>query len=194
MSIRHIAVFSGKGGVGKSTLSAALAQLSGAVLVDCDPQLTATDWGDRREASPEVVSAQLGRVPVLLEQHARAVIDTPGVLLGNVHLALEAVDLVVLVTGDRQPEIDALPASLHSARQSGTPIVVLINRVHPSSDPNPLQEYIQLLGATVCPIVMRERAAHYHAWAQGQTAIEFDPSSAAAAEVQQVWSWLNGQA
>ena len=190
MSIKSIAVFSGKGGVGKTTLAAALAQISGRTLIDCDPQLTATDWGDRRTAAPSVISAQLGRVPLLVEQQRRVVVDTPGALIGNLTAALRAVDLVVLVTGDGQPEIDALPASIDAAVGTGTPVVVVLNRIHPLSSCGELIEVIAGLGATVCPEVVRERSAHRRAWVDGQTAVEYDPDSTAAAEVHRVWQWL----
>jgi len=43
-----IVVFNGKGGVGKSTIAANLAVISGASLLDADPQATCCYWGDRR--------------------------------------------------------------------------------------------------------------------------------------------------
>lgn len=189
---RSIAVFSGKGGVGKTTIAAALAQISGRTLIDTDPQLTATDWGDRRTAAPSVISAQLGRVPQLLTQHPGAVIDTPGAMVGNLSAALRAVDLVLLVTGDGQPELDALPASIDTAIAAGTPFWVVLNRLHPRVSHDSLVEVITDLNAPVCPIVIRERSAHRRAWMDGQTAIEAEPDGKAADEVHRLWQWLEG--
>jgi chromosome partitioning protein len=193
MTLQRIAVFSGKGGVGKTTIAAALAQVSGSTLLDTDPQLTATDWGDRRSEPPAVISAQLGRVPQLLEQHPRAVIDTPGALVGNLSAALRAVDLTLLVTGDGQPELDALPASIDTAKAAGTPFVVVLNRLHPLASCGELMELIEHLGAPVCPVVIRERSAHRRAWEHGLTANEHDPDGAAARQIRSLWLWLSNR-
>ena len=83
-----IAVIAQKGGTGKTTLTLALAvaaQLAGKVtaIVDLDPQATASNWSDRREAeSPVVVSAQPARLPHVLTSAetsgaAMVLIDTP---------------------------------------------------------------------------------------------------------------------
>jgi chromosome partitioning protein len=83
-----IAVIAQKGGTGKTTLTLALAvaaQLAGKVtaIVDLDPQSTASNWSDRREAeSPVVVSAQPARLPHVLTSAeasgaALLLIDTP---------------------------------------------------------------------------------------------------------------------
>lgn len=190
---RSIAVFSGKGGVGKTTLAAAIAQVSGRTLIDTDPQLTATDWGDRRTAQSSVISAQLGRVPQLLTQHPGAVIDTPGALVGSLSQALRAVDLVLLVTGDGQCEIDALPASLDMVQSTGKRVITLLNRLHPRINPEPLMALITDLGSEVCPVVVRERSIHRRAWVEGQTALEHDPNSPAATEVRTLWHWIEAQ-
>ena len=57
-----------KGGTGKTTVALGLsvaASLAGMVsaIIDIDPQATATNWKDRREAeNPAVVSAQASRL------------------------------------------------------------------------------------------------------------------------------------
>ena len=189
--VRSIAVFSGKGGVGKTTIAATLAQIAGLTLIDADPQCSSLDWAELREAkTPEVVSSPLVRLPKLLEQLPGCVIDLPGALVGNVAPVLAAVDLVLLVTGDRQHELNALPQSLELVAQAGTPCHVILNRLHPFSDPAPVVELVQEIGGQVAPVYLRERAAHYKAASQGLTAVEFEPDGAAAAEVLKLWDWI----
>ena len=56
-STYKIAVFSGKGGVGKSTMSAILSVAAkDSILIDCDPQASLSHWGDLRDSDPEVIS------------------------------------------------------------------------------------------------------------------------------------------
>lgn len=198
MSVQHrpsIAVFSGKGGVGKSTISAALAQHRNCPLIDCDPQLTAFDWGERRSTSLPVVSAHLARVPSLLKEYPGAIVDTPGLLVGNLATVFKAVDLVLLVTGDRQPELDALPASIDMVKDSGAEFAIVVNRVHPFANADPLVEFIRSLDATllVYSKALRERSQHYKAWPLGQTAMELDPESAAANEIHDLNYWLESR-
>mgnify|MGYP006279930913 CR=1 FL=1 len=192
--VSSIAVFSGKGGVGKTTISIALAQYTGKVLIDADPQCSATDWADMRSGgSPTVISAQLNRVPKLLEQHPQVIIDTPGAIAGNIQTALREVSLILLVTGDRQFELNALSQSVDMGISVGKPVVVLLNRLHPFTDPAPIREAIQGLDVEVCPIVIRERSAHYKSLVHGQTAAEYEPEGAAATEIAQLCQWLEAR-
>jgi len=62
--MRVVAVLSEKGGAGKTTTAvhlAVAAQLAGldTVIIDLDPQASATDWADRRGSKPEAVAIPL---------------------------------------------------------------------------------------------------------------------------------------
>ena len=191
MSLSTIALASGKGGVGKSFLACSLAQLSGWTLLDTDPQCSATAWGDTRDETPLVITTQLLWVATELKRHSQAIIDTPGALIGNLSSAMAAVDLVVIPANDNRFELEALPATLAIAQQCGKPAVVVLNRITPRADVREVIAYItEELSATVCPVVIRERAAHKRALLNGQTAQEAEPDSPAAAEIRDLWAWL----
>lgn len=187
---KTIAVFSGKGGVGKSLIACSLAQLTNRILIDTDPQLSSSDWGDLRTSPPEVISAQMGRIPALVQKYQECIIDTPGAITGNGMAALRAVDLILVPTGDRQPELNAVPATLDVAAQAGKPVVLVLNRLHPFTDPTPVKAALEELGSIVCPVVLRERSAHYKAVALGQSALEYEPDGAAATEIRALWDWI----
>jgi chromosome partitioning protein len=49
-------------------------------------------------------------------------------------------------------------------------------------------------GLSVCPEVLTERGAFFHAVAEGKVARELEPGGKAAAEIAAVWGWLCLQA
>ncbi len=100
-----IAIVSQKGGAGKTTLAISLAavalrhgQLS--LIIDADPQATASSWADWRGSEPpEVIDSAPGRIAVKVDQ-AKAegaklvIIDTPPHADVTATRAMEAADLL----------------------------------------------------------------------------------------------------
>lgn len=194
MSLSTIAVASGKGGVGKTTLAIALAQISGWHLVDADPQQSARGWVENREATEPVVSVTpLGQVPLLLTPET--IVDLPGALVGDLTPTLARVDLVLIPTTDAPLELDALPASVRLARNAGARPVVVLNRINPRGSVDALvSDLARLLQVPVSPVVVRERAVHRRAMGLGLTAAELEPTSPAATDIRALWAWLQGVA
>lgn len=187
---KTIAVFSGKGGVGKSTIAAALAVAAGdSIILDADPQATLATWGDRRNQEPSVLTVPMSRVGLTAAklQTRYAFIDTPGALVGGVLDVLRAADLVLVPTPIDQFDLDALGGTLDALSMAGRPSALVINRLHPSATAETALEIVQDIGCAVCPIVVRERASHKRAAIDGLTALESEPNSPAALEIQQVW-------
>jgi chromosome partitioning protein len=102
-----IAIVSQKGGTGKTTLAihlAASAERKGevALVIDADPQATASQWADwREEAPPEVIDSAPPRIAAKIEQAKEAgatfiVIDTPPHADTTASKAMEAADLVLI--------------------------------------------------------------------------------------------------
>ena len=193
---KTIAVFSGKGGVGKSTIAAALAVAAGnSTILDSDPQATLATWGDRRNQEPSVLTVPMSRAGLTAAklQTRYAFVDTPGALVGGVLDVLRTADLVVVPTPIDQFDLDALGGTLDALSMAGSASVLIINRLHPSASAETALEIVQDIGCLVCPVVVRERASHKRAAIDGLTALESEPNSPAATEIQQAWNWLQQQ-
>ena len=132
-----IALVSQKGGAGKTTLAINLAVASEladhpAVVVDLDPQASATAWGDSREAeTPVVVSAQAARLAEVLataREHgaALAIIDSAPHAEAAALAAARAADLVLVPCRASVLDLRAVTASQDIARLAGTPAAAVL--------------------------------------------------------------------
>jgi chromosome partitioning protein len=71
--VKKLVILSQKGGAGKTTIAVNLAVAAdrhglAAAVIDIDPQISATRWGDGRQAeAPVVVSSHAERLPHFLE-------------------------------------------------------------------------------------------------------------------------------
>jgi chromosome partitioning protein len=191
-----IAVFSGKGGVGKSTISAILAVAAGdSVLIDCDPQASLSHWGDLRESSPEVISLPPTRIKSKLPKitNEYVIVDTPGALVSGTLDALKLMDLIVVVTPVDTFELAALNDTLNTAEVARKPIVIVVNRLHPQARSENALGILSELDIPVCPTIIRERAIHRHLLVEGSTCFDKASDGVAARELGEVWSWIHNQ-
>lgn len=199
-----IAIIAQKGGTGKTTLALSLAveaQRYGktAAVIDLDPQATATNWGDRREAeTPVIVSAQPGRLRHVIdaarEQGADLVlIDTAA---RSEQAALEAAKAAALVLIPCRPAIYDLETVATTAElvgyAGGRPMAVILNGVPPrGSKREQAEEVIRGLTLPVCSASFGYRAAFNDAGALGLTAAEYDPEGKAALEIELVYRFVS---
>lgn len=197
-----IAIISQKGGSGKTTLAlhlAAAAQEAGSValIVDTDPQATASVWASwRGDAPPEVIDSPPPRLAAKVAQ-ARdqgaewIVIDTPPHADSAARAAVEIADLVLIPC---RPSAFDLAAIQTSAR-----LVQLLRKpaftVFTAGAPNAARVYaeagvlVEDYGAPACPLQLPDRATYRHAGAEGRTVLELDPRGKAAAEVRALYEW-----
>ena len=105
--MQTIALIAQKGGTGKTTLALALAvaaEKAGrtTVVIDLDPQATACNWADRRNAdTPIVVDAQPARLSKALEKAMQggvnlAIIDTPARSEQTALAAAKSANLIII--------------------------------------------------------------------------------------------------
>ena len=199
--MKVFAVVSQKGGAGKTMLACALAVAAeraglSALLVDLDPQGTATMWGALREAETPVVSAASPeRLKAVLgaARHAGArlaVIDTPPHSTEAALTAARACDLVLIPCRPSAADLHAIGASVELAREAGVEAVAILNAApvrHPLI--SQARDAVAGYGLATAPVVVHQRIDHVHAFTAGQSASEIARSKAGA-EIEQLFAWL----
>ncbi len=199
---RTIAIISQKGGAGKTTLAnhlAAAAMRAGQVslLIDTDPQASASQWAEWRQgAAPEVIDSAPPRIPAKIEAAVRQgaeliVIDTPPHADLAASKAAECADLVLIPCRPSAFDLAAMRTTIRLVDLLARPAFVVFtagppNAPHIYAD---AREVVAGFGGQTCPVVLPDRSAYRHAVAGGQTVFELDPGGKAASEVEQLHMW-----
>ena len=199
-----IAVIAQKGGTGKTTLTLSLAvaaERAGrtTAIVDLDPQSSASNWSDRREADkPVVVSAQPGRLSQVLtaaeESGADLVlIDTPPRAEQAAMAAAKAAHLVLIPCRPAIYDLETVSTTLELIRFAGDkPVAVILNGVPPRGPKREqAADILEGLALLVCPAAFGYRVAFDHSGTLGLTAQEYDPTGKAAQEIQHVYTYTS---
>lgn len=199
--MKTVAILSQKGGAGKTTLAIHLAVASEnagrtAVIIDLDPQASASQWKDSREAeSPVVVSAQPARLSAVLETARRGgaelvIIDTAPHSESAALAAARSADLILIPCRPAILDLRAISNTIDIANIAGKPVSVVLTSVPPRGNlKEDAADAVTSYGVTVAPAQMGQRAAFMHALTSGQSAQEYEPGGKAAAEVKQLYMW-----
>lgn len=201
--MKVIAVVGQKGGSGKTMTSENLAVIAAqaglkVLLVDLDPQITASKWGDRRTGdNPTVLSAQAGRLPHVLKaaeaQGADLVIlDTPP---KSAEITTEAARVAGLVLVPVRPQIndlETLPAIRDILTLAGSPKSAVVINSAPAKGQRhaSAKAYAERVGFRVCHIVLHHFVDYGDAPIDGLAVSEFEPSGKAAAEFQELYKFV----
>lgn len=202
-----IALISQKGGTGKTTIAVHLAtaftQAGKNVLVlDLDPQASAAEWHDAREAKfPHVESIQ----PVRLAKTAESAreIGTDVLILDTAPhseaTSVEAARLADLILIPCQPsimDIRAIGKTIQLMKLVQTPAFAIINAVqhHSIGAARQAEKTIEsVLGLPVAPCRLGERVAYNRCLITGHAAQEIEPEGKAANEIHRLWKWADAQ-
>ncbi len=199
--MKTIAILSQKGGAGKTTLAIHLAVAAGfarheAVIIDLDPQASATSWKDSRDDdAPVVVSAQATRLTSILETAKQngadvAVIDTAPHSENAALIAARAADLILIPCRPAILDLRAISNTIDIARLAGKPAIVVLNSVPPrGSLAADAAEAVKQYGLKIAPEQFTQRAAFMHALTGGLSAQEFEPKGKAALEAKRLYAW-----
>ena len=132
-----VAVMAQKGGVGKTTLALHLgveaAKAGRAVIIDMDPQSSATQWADGRCArQPLVVSCTPARLAISLQTAKRsgarfAFIDTAPAVEAPALAAVRAADFCLIVSRPGILDLRSIGINVEIAKLAGKPVALVIN-------------------------------------------------------------------
>lgn len=197
------AIVAEKGGVGKTMISVTLAAIAACrgrsvALIDLDPQVSATNWGDRRELdNPVVVSCQVARLEKVIEAAIEGgveliVIDTAGKATDAAIAASKAADFVLVPCQPNVSNLETLPKIKNILNVAGSPhAAVLINDAPIQGNRHlDAQEAVKSMGLEVAPLVIFHRVAHSDAGNIGQIAMEYAPDSKAALETIGLYDYM----
>ena len=198
-----IAIVSQKGGSGKTTLSvnlAAAAEAAGAValIIDTDPQATASQWGSwRADKAPEVIDSAPPRIHAKVDAAKKQgatfiVIDTPPHADSAASRAVEVADLVMIPCRPSAFDLAAIKTTVSLVRLFDKPAFVVFTAGPPHA-PRMYEEAAELVrgfGIEACPHILPDRAVYRHASAAGASVIEFEPEGKAAVEISALHIWL----
>ena len=197
-----IAIVGQKGGTGKTTLAENLAVAAtkarrSVAVIDLDPQITATNWGDRRKTeTPTVVSCQVARLSfVLAEARNKGVemvfLDSPGKNAEATIAAAKAADLVFIPIQPIINDTETLPAFRDLLRVIGDKNAVVILNNAPIQGERHIhaREAAEQAGFIVCPVVLFHRAAVYDSPLPGLAVEEYEPDGKAAHEFAQLYKY-----
>jgi len=200
--MQTIAIISQKGGAGKTTLAIGLASCADqdgktALIIDADPQATASQWGDWRESKPpQVIDSTPPRIAGKVEQARElgadyTVIDTPPHANNATTSAVDVADLVLIPCRPSGFDLSAIRTTAQHVKLAGKPAFVIftagaINAPNIYADAT---ELVRSYGLEVCPHILPDRASHRHASGAGQTIFEYEPDGKASQDVRAVYKW-----
>lgn len=190
-----LVVLNGKGGVGKTTtainLAATLAEQYRVLLVDADPQGSASWWVEQSEGAigfdltQETDPAYLSKLREI-KDYDMVVVDTPPALNSEALAAvIPAADYVVLPTPPAPMDLTALIETVRSAvMPAKVPHRVLLTKVDPRSLAEALeaQNTLMELGIPACHAFIRAYKAHERAALEGKAIAQWRGRNAKEAE------------
>lgn len=198
--MKTVAILSRKGGTGKTTLATHLsvaAEQDGhtTALLDLDPQASAARWGDHRKSEvPAVVATPATRLPQWLKTAKEsgatfAVLDTAPNADLEALTAARAATLVLIPCRPSLLDLEAIEPSIEITRMANVPAVIVLNAVPPVPCDLGQQARLALQNYDVPCLSshLGQRVAFTHAYNQGLTVQEFQPTSKSAKEIQAVY-------
>ena len=209
--MKVIAVCSSKGGVGKTTVSQCLAvealrQGIPAAIIDTDPQKSAAEWGEQREAAeldaPAVIALGSESLATIVADLAKrdaglVVIDTPPHSAPAINAALDVSTGAVMVTRPNPMDVRALEATWGIVSRMKKPSATIFTQTPPGSRARAFGlacGRLEALDIPFCPTPLSYTLSFPYAQAEALAVQEREPTGKARAEIAEIWGWLKRSA
>lgn len=202
--MKVIATTSQKGGSGKTTLSvhlAVAASRSGlkTLILDTDPQGSSTAWGrERNLAYPKVAECSVPYLPDLIkaargDEYDLVIIDGAPHNTASVDKVISLADLAIIPVKPTLLDLHAVQDTIQKVKRSGKPFTFVLNECRARSIE--VEQATNFLGdyGDVAPQRIGDRTAYSRALASGMAVSEFEPSSKAAAEIEELYRWIESK-
>ena len=199
--MKVISLVSQKGGVAKSTLSFCLAVAAEekgrrVLILDMDPQGTATAWYKDREAeTPALASIKSGELADAVLKARKAgfdvvFIDTPGRDEPATAAAIRASDLCIIPCRPTPGDMKATPPTIATVNRLLKDAAFVLTQTPPRGKRTQEAERgLSMLGMVAPhPIVMRN--SYQDAQGAGLGVTEYEPEGKAAEEIRELWIWI----
>lgn len=200
--MKVMAFLSQKGGAGKTTLAVHTAVAAheagiGVVLIDTDPQRSATAWGEARQRdTPLIATTDVSELQRVLdtarsEDIALAIVDAaPHAAPAAANIA-RAADLIAIPCRPTAFDLAAAVGAVRIVKAADVPAAFILSAC-PFRAPEiaEAREALSGYGLPVAPVEITERRAFARAVASGKAVTEFEANGKAAGEIRALWSWL----
>ncbi len=198
-----LVVLSQKGGSGKTTLAghiAVQAELSGAgpvAVLDADPQESLAEWANERSADhPVVAQTSLWRLDGDVRRMRDLgmkllVIDTPPGITSTIKSAITVSDLVLIPVKPSPHDLRAVGKTVGVVGGLGKPLVFVVNCASPWARITSDAAIALSQHGTLAPAIVHQRADFASSMIDGRTVMEIARKSPSAAEIAQLWEYLN---
>lgn len=197
--MRIIALAASKGGVGKSTLTAALAvraaeESNRVAIIDMDPQLSLASWRRRRgvDGNPQlfedVDSAAEAIELIASEGWDWLFLDTPPSQLDIIETVISSADLVLIPTKASMVDVEAIHITEEVCQEQSKPYAFILNMVptRASRATDAVASNLRLNRRMLLTPYISNRQSHVDAMFAGKSAAEVrDP--AARQEIDELW-------
>lgn len=214
--MRILSIVSTKGGVGKTTLAVHLAVAAHAggdatLVVDLDPQGSATQWWKDRQrtiveremprgARFDVRRASADQLAQLIadaerEGFALVIIDTPPHADFPAARAVEVADLVLMPVRPSCLDLHAAKATITLIRDLNKPAFFVVNQVPHNSQATGVDasDFLEAKGVKKGPLTITLLQPYVRSLRDGLTAPEILPDARHAGEIGDLWRWTAAQ-
>jgi len=194
-----------KGGSGKSTTAASIAvaalqQGRRVFVLELDRQGTLSDWNESRvsEEGPDferIDASALEKAISTLKSsnYDLVIIDTPGIDSPGANAAMRIADLCLIPCRPTAPDLKGCLPTVQSLIRLDKPFAFVLTQCPPRSPRvDETRAGLAALGLIAEPPIV-SRTDHQDAIAAGQGVTEYNSDGAAAAEIRQLFAWIENK-